>query len=150
MANIEQVYEEEYKLSPAQKSKFKKNELTEFPVAATVILHLITFGIFTWIYFGLIHEKLPKVKDDDFGAAKAILFMLIPFFNIYWMFIFWLRLYDRVNLQLKARGRSFELPRGLVIATLILNLIPFVNYITFIFWPIVAGLMQSGINQAAK
>ena len=153
MAHPEQVYEKDFnvkKLTAAQKAKYKKHNLDEFPVAATVVLSIVTFGLFHWIYFGIAHENLPKIQEDDFGAAKAILFMLIPFFNLYWVFIYWLRLYDRVNLQLKMRGINFELPRGLVLASIILGFIPLVSMINFILKPIIVGFMQHGMNLASK
>ena len=70
-----------------------------FSIALLALLHIVTGGIFTLIWFGVLHGKLPKVRRNDPSAAKAILFCLIPLFNIYWAFFFWYRLCARVDEQ---------------------------------------------------
>src|SRR5579862_7489024 len=80
------------------------HSLTSFPVVATVLLTYCTFGIFPWIHFGLMHDKLPKVRANDPSAVKAILFHLIPLFNIYWLFFERLRLMDRIDEQRRIVG----------------------------------------------
>ena len=121
-----------------------------FPVAVVVILHFLTFGLFTTIYMGLKHSKLPLIKHDDFSAGKAIGFLFIPFFNIYWYFVFWLRLVDRINFQHKLRNQPELIPKALMITTLILALIPYANMVgVFILMPICVGLIQSACNKLA-
>ncbi|MBW2981249.1 hypothetical protein KY343_00070 [Candidatus Woesearchaeota archaeon] len=156
---MENIYEQNFdvkKISAENKKKYMKHSLTTFPPAASIILHIITMGIFTMIYYGLKHGQLPKIKDDDFGAGKAIGFLFIPFFNFYWIFRFWIGLIDRVNLQLKLRNMEV-VPRGLAITIPILvvtSIIPFIGYLTtianyFIVTPITLALLQSSINKLA-
>ncbi|MBT4540374.1 hypothetical protein HOC35_02580 [Candidatus Woesearchaeota archaeon] len=116
--------EELKKFSKKDIKSFKKNSFTsKFPIIACVILHFLTFGIFTIIYFGLKHDKLPKIEKDDPGALNAILLFLIPVFNIYWAFVFWLRLADRINFQYKLRNEKEAVSKNVIIFTLILLII---------------------------
>jgi hypothetical protein len=63
------------------------------------------------------------IKHDDFKARRAIGFMFIPFFNVYWQFRFWLRLVDRVNLQLRLRGFIPTISKGLMLTMIIVGLL---------------------------
>jgi len=125
-----------------------QHRLTRFEPAVVIILHFVTFGLFTFIWFGLKHGQLPVVAQDDPSAGKAIGFMFIPFFNLYWLFVYWMRLCDRINFQLALRGLPPKAPKGLAQGTCICTLIPYagglLNY--FILMPILAGTLQSAIN----
>ena len=48
----------------------------------------VTLGLFTFIYQGLNFSKLPVARHDDFGSGKAIGFMFIPIYSLYWTFRF--------------------------------------------------------------
>ena len=123
------------------------HSLTRFPVAGTVLLSYITFGIFPWIHFGLMHDKMPKNRPDDPSAVKAILFHLIPFFNFYWLFFERLRLMDRVDEQRRFAGLPPAAPKGFFIAASVMLFVPFANYVSIlILLPIVIGLCQSQVN----
>ncbi|MBW3013055.1 hypothetical protein KY325_00985 [Candidatus Woesearchaeota archaeon] len=152
--DLHSIYEQGFdvkKLGPSQKKEFSRNRLTTFSPALAIILHFITLGIFTWIYYGIQHGRLPRVHPGDFGAGKAIGFSFIPFFNIYWMFIFWLRLVDRVNFQAKLRNKQPRIEKGLMLATLIVGLIPYVGAFSFlILYPVCIGIIQSAINELAR
>jgi hypothetical protein len=139
------------KIPSEQKEEFKKHMMTStYPTAAVVIFHFLTLGIFTVIYFGLKHTKLPRIKSDDFSGGKAIGFMFIPFFNFYWIFVFWIRLVDRINFQFKLRNQPEPVPKGLVITTVIIGIIPYLGLISWlILYPIVAGQIQSACNKLA-
>jgi zinc-ribbon domain len=139
-------------IPPEQASAAMAHQLSPFPTAVTVILHFFTLGIFTTIYMGLQHGKLPVVAHDDPSAGKAIGFLFIPFYNIYWNFVFWLRLCDRLNFQYQMRGMEPSAPRGLALATIIVNLIPYVGFIVgyLIMMPILAGILQSKVNELAS
>ena len=108
-------------------------------------------GIFTTIFCGLKHSQFPLIKPDDFGAGKAIGFMFIPFFNIYWMFVFWLRLTDRINFQFKIRNQIAPVSRGLVLAALIVMFVPYLGMLVsgLILMPIAIGQIQSSCNTLA-
>jgi hypothetical protein len=154
MKKYDDIYSEDFdlkKLKTKAKTEFKKFNIESFPVAATVILHLITLGLFSLIYFGIIQGRFPKIKENDFGTGKSIGFMFIPIFNIYWYFFNWLRLTDRINLQLKLRNKRAPDYKPFMIVSLILSLIPILNYIgAFILMPIVMGLLQHSLNKINK
>lgn len=138
-------------IPPQQASAAMAHQLGSFPTAVVVLLHFLTLGIFTMIYMGLHHGKLPVVAHDDPSAGKAIGFLFIPFYNIYWNFIFWLRLCDRINFQYQMRGMAPSAPRGLALATIIVNMIPYVGFVVgyIIMMPILVGILQSKVNELA-
>jgi len=156
------VYEEGFNLAvipPEQKAEMMRHGIvTTFPTAGAVILGIITLNIFALIYFGLKHSKLPRIKSDDFGAGRAIGFIFIPFFNFYWIFVFWGRLADRINLQFRLRGELPPVSKGLAVAIPILtvtSLIPFVGIATgltnlFILIPIIGSQIQNASNRLAE
>lgn len=137
-------------LPPNRLEQLKVHQLREFPTVVVVLLHFLTLGIFTTIYHGLKHSQLPLARYDDFRAGKAIGFLFIPFYNLYWLFVFWLRLADRINLQFRLRGMPDGVSRGLVLTTCILALIPYIGLISFLFLaPIMSGQIQSASNRLA-
>lgn len=149
------VYEDFFtvdKLTPQEIEEFKKNHFfSTFNTAVGILLHFLTIGIFTTIYCGLKHSKLPKINYDDFDAGKAIGFLFIPFFNIYWLFVFWRRLAMRINLQFKLRNERPPVSLGLATAVCILTLIPCFTAINFfILIPILFSQIQSATNKLAK
>jgi hypothetical protein len=150
-------YDRHYDLSQVseeQRQAWMQHELTEFPTWAVIVLTILTLGIFGVIYHGLKHGKLPKVKSDDFGAGKGIGFLLIPFFNLYWQFVFWLRLVDRINFQYRLRGAQPPISRDLALWTIILALVGAFIFITtpfaLVMALIVAGQIQSATNRLVK
>ncbi len=148
------VYDEGFDLNrvpAAQREGFKKHTLFEpFSVAGAIILHFVTLGIFTFIFMGLKHSRLPRIRPDDFSAGKAIGFLFIPFFNLYWIFIFWLRLTDRINFQFRLRNLPPPIARGLVLAAVIVGLIPYAGVVSWLaLYPIVIAQIQGACNQLA-
>jgi hypothetical protein len=94
-------------LTPELHEAYKHNLLTPgMPAWAFVTLSVITFGLFGTVYLQLKQSQLPMVKPDDPSASKAIGFMFIPLFNLYWYFVVWRRLVDRINFQYRLRGRT--------------------------------------------
>jgi hypothetical protein len=138
-------------LTAGQVEAFKQHSLTRFPTWLVVVLHFLTLGLFTLIYQGLKFSKLPEVKQDDFGAGKAIGYMFIPFFGLYWVFRFALSLTDRLNFQFRLRGERPPISRGLTMASAIVYVIPYVDLISLVFlMPIVAGQWQAATNRLAE
>jgi len=134
-------------LNPQQIEAYKQNRLTSFSPAAAVILTIVTFGIFAWIYYPLQHSKLPVVKQDDPSGAKAFWFQLIPLFGIYWYFVMWPRLIDRVNLQFRLRGRPAPVNRQLPLFTFVAGFIAGIGGLVVAL--VAIAQTQSAINQLA-
>jgi len=147
---VTDVYDLGYELgdlSDEQRQEFAQHKMASaFSVAAAIVLHFVTFGLFTLIYYGFKHSELPVIKHDDFGAGRAIGFSFIPFFNLYWQFVFWLRLVDRLNFQLRLRGLEPSISKGLMLVTLILGLVPVVNLACLVMFPICIGQIQMACN----
>ena len=147
---VTDVYDPGYDLAglrDEQRQEYAQHKITSaFSVAAAIVLHFFTFGLFTLIYYGFKHSELPMIKHDDFGAGRAIGFYFIPFFNLYWQFVFWLRLVERLNFQLRLRGLEPSISKGLMLATLILGLVPVVNLACLVTFPICIGQIQMACN----
>ena len=94
-----------------------EHTLSPFPVAGAVLLSLFV-PFFAVIFYGLAHGNLPRRRPDDPSAGKAIGFMFIPLFNIYWICFFWPRLCTRINEERARAGLAPTAPRSLVIAIL--------------------------------
>lgn len=134
-------------LTDEQRNAFMQHRLRfAFSIDALLLLHFVTLGLFSLIYFGLMHSKLPMIKYDDFRAKRAIGFSLIPLFNIYWVFRFWLRLVDRVGLQTRFRGLRRVMPEGLMRATIVVSLIPVAGFASMVMYPACIALIQRSCN----
>ncbi len=132
-------------LSAEQIEQLKQNQLSSFNPVVAIILTIVTFGIFPSIFYALKHGRLPRVKDNDPSAGKAVGFQFIPYFNIYWMFVVWPRLIDRINFQFRLRGRPSPISRSFVITTLILMFV----LIGYLMAPVVIWQTQKAINELA-
>jgi hypothetical protein len=152
---LQQVYTlifDASKIPPGQSQRFQSHGLrSTFPTAVAVLLHFLTIGIFTVIFHGLKHSALPPIRHDDFRAGKAIGFLFIPFFNLYWQFVFWQRLADRINFQFRLRGLPDPVTRGLVTTSCVLTVIPYIGILNWlIIAPIVSGQIQSASNRLVE
>ena len=127
------------------------NQFTPFSVPLALLLHYVTFGLFTVIWLNLLHDKMPMVRRDDPSGGKGIGFMFIPIFGpLYWNFFNSTRLCDRINEQRRANGLPDCAPRGLAIAMCVLFIIPYINVLCIlIIAPIFLGTIQSGVNELA-
>lgn len=124
------------------------NELNTFSVPLVLVLHFVTSGIFTIIWFNMMHGKMPRNRPDDPSAGKAIGFMFIPIFNIYWIFFTNLRLIDRINEQRHFAGLPPADLRGTLLTGIILLFIPCANIIgALIVIPIYLAGLQSAVNE---
>jgi hypothetical protein len=125
------------------------HQLTSFPVAAVILLHYITCGIFSLIWLNLMHGKLPRVRSDDPSAGRAIGFCFIPFYNLYWIFFTYRRLCLRIDEQRNLYGLPPSNLSGMATTACIFQLIPYINALIgyTIITPIFIGQMQSSVNQ---
>lgn len=128
----------------------RQHSLERFPAGLAVLLHFLTFGLFSLIHYGLQHDKLPRARQDDPSGGKAIGFSFIPWFNLYWMIFNPLRLTDRINFQSHLRNKGDVVPKWIVMMASILSVIPYVNILFGIpVWGAAVYALQSGINELA-
>lgn len=134
-----------------ERARLAQHSLTRFPVAAAVVLNILTLGLFGFFYYSAKHGRLPKAAADDPSAGKAIGFQFIPYFNLYWVFFNSRRLCDRLDLQMRLRGLPNVAPKAMMTTACIFSVIPYVGQALamVIFWPIASGMLQSAINKVA-
>lgn len=135
-----------------ERARLAAHTVRRFPVWAIALLYIVTLGIFPLIHFGLLHDRMPSAAHDDPSAGKAIGFQFIPVFWMYWIFFSTLRLNDRLTLQLRLRGVGSRAPRGYLIATCVMSVIPYIGWFIGapIMWLIAVCLLQSKVNQVAS
>lgn len=122
-----------------------------FPTVVVILLHFLTLGIFTTIWLNLMHGKMPKIRPNDPSAGKAIGFLFIPFYNLYWVFFTYHRLCVRINEQRQQAGLPGGVSTGLAVTMCILMLIPYIGMLCFLIMaPIFAGIVQSRVNDLAR
>jgi hypothetical protein len=127
-------------------------QVSHFPVIGAVLLSMFV-PLFAPIYYGIMHGSLPKRRPDDPGAGKAIGFMFIPLFNIFWVCFFWIRLCTRLNDELTRVGLAPTAPRSLAIAICwcyIGLIIPFVNILAGFAIAIMAVIALVQIQSSAN
>jgi hypothetical protein len=84
-------------LDPAQIEFRNPFPIRSFPVAALILLHYLTLGLYSFFWVTGIHGRLPKMKSDDPDGFKAVALCFVPFYNIYWLYVVYARLTQRVN-----------------------------------------------------
>jgi len=150
------IYEEYFDANTlsAEEKNYCKNHrfFEEFNPVLAIVLHFVTCGIFTMIFCGLKHSNLPRLKHDDFEGGKAIGFLFIPFFNFYWVFVFWRRLAMRINLQFKLRNEQPPVSLALATTVCIFIFIPYIGAIinSLILLPILLYQIQTASNRLAN
>lgn len=117
-----------------------------------ILIHYLSFGIMSIVLCGLKHSDLPHIKYDDFKAGQAIGFLFIPFYNLYWVFVFWQRLAQRINLQFELRDKKVGVSSGLALTVCIFSVIPYLGWLVnyLLFQPILAFQIYRSCNQLAK
>jgi hypothetical protein len=128
-----------------------------FSVLLLILVHLLTLGAASPFLLARKYAFLPLVRADDFSTGKAVGFLFIPFFNLYWVFIVCRRLVDRLTLQVKIWGLPSAPSKALatvVAAIWCVAAIPylgslfwFANYVAL--WPIYLGQVQATCNRLA-
>ena len=121
-----------------------------YPVWFVVTLSVLTLGIFATFWVNHWHGIMPKRRTDDPSTARAIGFMFIPLFNLYWAFESRLRLCTRLNEEFMAAGLALRAPNQLVLWWTITNMIPYVGFLSLpVMGAIAAGMLQSQVNALA-
>jgi len=127
------------------------HRLNSFPIWALVLLHYVTFGIFSIVWLNIYHGKMPKRRPDDPSAGKAVGFLFIPFYNLYWLFVTHIRLCERLGEERKNCGLEDDETRSLAIVTCVLHVIPCINYLSlFAVYPIFASFVQASVNEIVR
>jgi hypothetical protein len=148
-------------LSAEQREAYKQHQLSAFPTWAFVLLTLVTIPFYViGANFGSIfhlakHGRLPVVKPDDPSAGKAIGFSFIPFFSLYWFFVVWPRLIDRINFQYRLRGHPAPINRGTAMTAMILATVGWLVFtipgiVGVVMLLIVGAQIQSATNKLAE
>lgn len=138
-------------LSPGERVALAQHSVEAFPVWAAVLLHLVTFGLFSLVHFSALHDKLPRAERDDPSTPRAIGFSFIPYFAFYWIPFNAIRLADRLNLQTRLRGLPDAMPRWLAITAGVLGVIPYVNVLGMLLaWPFAVAAFQRAANRIAE
>jgi hypothetical protein len=125
-----------------------RSRLPRISVTLVIVLHLMTFSLFSVFWFNAMHGRLPRSKSDDPSPLKASLLLFIPIVNFYWVFFTWLRLCDR----LAEERRSARLPatglKTLCLVCCILMFVPYVNLLSIVMiQPALFACMQSEVNE---
>lgn len=111
------------------------------------VLHLIIFSFIAYalliyalvLYFILIYKMWLAI--DGLGArtspGKAVGFMFIPLFNLYWMFqVFWGWTVDFNKIAKERNFNSPHMPEGLALTATIFGVIGFIPYLGLLLWPV--------------
>ena len=95
--------------------------LWPMPTIPLTLLHYLTLGVFTFFWVLSRHGQLPVTRGTDSSAANAIGRCFIPFYQLYWFFIVFPRLADRVNAVSAANNlpKVASKPLGHVLAALL-------------------------------
>lgn len=126
------------------RAAYAQHGLTPTPAWQIALLHVLTFGISSVVHFSRMSERLPQLSQDDPNALKAALGFFIPYYNLYWLFAFPLRMTDRINLQFRLRGKEPPLSRTMMV---IAGIITIPLYFLFpIAWLIPAWRAQRAVN----
>lgn len=126
--------------------------LTSFPIWLLILLHYLTLGIFSMVWLNLYHGKMPRRRSDDPSAGRAVGFLFIPFYGLYWLFFTHMRLCERLDEQRQGERLPAAELRPFAIATCVVTVIPYINFVLSypFLYPIFAGVVQASINELAQ
>ncbi len=129
-----------------------------FPVASVVLLHFVSCGMFTLIYLNQLHERMPRLRQNDPSATVAIGLCFIPFVNLLWFCFSFHRLCVRIDEQRRFNGldraapTSLALPlcllliTGVVAAFFVHGGVYLLGLIVASLLPLFAALVQNAVN----
>ncbi len=134
------------------------HQFRRFSILAILLLNTVTLNVFSVVWLNLLHGKMPKLRQDDPSAGKAIGFMFIPFFNIYWIFFTLTRVVKRIDEQRAMRGlqpSAAAVPAIMVCVFTVLSCIPILGIVTallnyMIVVPLLATLVQKSITSLVE
>lgn len=130
------------------RAAYSAHTLKPTPIWKLLTLHLLTFGVSSVVHFARMSERMPQLSQDDPTSLKAALGFFLPYYNLYWLFAFPLRLTDRINLQFRLRGAPPPISRELVVAAGVLT-VP-LYFMLPIFWILPAWHAQRAVNKLCE
>ncbi len=95
-----------------------------FPIAALLLLHFLTLGVYSFFHVTSLHGRLVKLKTDDPSAFHAVVFCFVPFYNFYWLYFVYLRLTQRINRLCNQHRLRSSVPEPLAYALSTLVAVP--------------------------
>jgi len=95
-----------------------------FPIFPLLLLHFLTAGIFSFFWLLSRHSVLPNLRADDPSTSKAIGLCFVPFYNLYWFVVVFVRLTDRGNQFARSLNSPKKVPRAMAFVVAALYLIP--------------------------
>jgi len=137
----------------------QQHRLTPFSVAGLLLLHYVTFGVFTLVYLNLMHDKLPKLRRWDPSGLTAVGLSFVPGVNLIWFFFTFHRLSLRINEQRRFRNLPENAPQSLavIIPTLALcgcaaSMLPLTGWVLlgatlYVLIPVFIAVLQASINE---
>jgi hypothetical protein len=122
-----------------------------FSVLLVLLVHVLTFGMATPFLMARKFALLPRIRSDDFSTAKAVGFLFIPIYSLYWVFVLCRRLADRLTLQARLHSVPDAPSRGLATAVAVGWVIGAIPYVGLLFWfPVQFGLWPVYLFQVQR
>jgi len=112
---------------PAEVSFDDMNPIVAMPLIIMFYIGLIAL-IFSTVFWGMLHYQLWKLIPKNIARitpGKAVGFLFIPFFNLYWVFVSCLGLSKDMNVVLRQRGIQYQVSEGLAKTACILCVVGF-------------------------
>jgi hypothetical protein len=115
------------------------------------LLSVITIGYYCTFWLNHWHGVMPQRRASDPSTGKAIGFLFIPVFNLYWLFESLLRLCTRLDEELDDAGLPDRVPKELVRWFCICHFVPYLSLVLLpILGGVATGMMQSLVNRLAQ
>ena len=105
-----------------------------FSVVLTILIHLAGLGMLTPMAVARLCAFLPVVRADDFSARKAYGRLLIPFYNLYWTFVLFRRIVDRLTFQARLWRIRRAPSKGVATTAAWLLCLSTIPYLGLVFW----------------
>jgi hypothetical protein len=140
----------------------QQHTLNPLPVAAVVLLHFLTAGLFSIIYLNLLHERMPRLRRSDPSATAAIGLCFVPLVNLVWFFFSYHRLCVRINEQRRFGGLPPTAPEWLSVPVCLLLAcgalgslytaagLYILGTLGLFVMPVFAALVQQAVNELCE
>ncbi|MBN2664465.1 MAG: FHA domain-containing protein [Bacteroidales bacterium] len=128
---------------------FGEKNLSAISVVASIISSLLLLTSLV-LHLIMLYRAWDNIKDANFTISstpqKAVGFLFIPFFNLYWMFIAYYNLFKETNRFTNSKIAN----ESVALFTLISLLIPIWNFISIIMLPILNNEIYKISNNVLK